>query len=241
MYLTAHLVRSPSDQEGINSFLNLHGDQQIPLRGPGEPDIDFVSQFAGGYASAMKQEVEAGGNSVRAYLDVVAEDGVTAERIGHAIEAVKSRLGTESLPVTGAVDGVGIRFGADLSFEGSPQSLAAVLDRLSDAAAALLARRSDRQLPVVGPYVVWIFYGPDGIQLTLPPMTLRRLPQSVLRRARLLIPPDLLHAGTTFDILRECATGLLGVGEDELQAAGGVEIVDPRTGKTMARYAPGVA
>jgi hypothetical protein len=188
----------------------------------------------------MKQEVPPGGNSVIAYFDLVAHDTVSHDAIRTAVATIRSRLGTEPLPITVTAGGIAARFGAILALEAHIANLQALLDRLLDAALGLLARRPDRQPSVTGPYVVWAFYGADGIQLSLPTMTLHRVPQSPARRVRMLIPPDILHSGTPFDILRECAAALLGLGNDDIESGSGIEIVDPRTGKTLTRYGPKV-
>ena len=103
-------------------------------------------------------------------------------------------------------------------------------------ALALLSHRNDPPQEISGPYVVCASYGPSGIQLWLPSTTLLRVPRSASRSVRILVPYELLHSGAPFNILRECAVELLGLSEADLSREDGFEIIDPRTGKTLARY-----
>jgi len=81
------------------------------------------------------------------------------------------------------------------------------------------------------PFVVHAGYAFGGVRLWLPPVTLARLPAAPLRRLRLLVPEELLQPPHVIgDVLREAAQLLLGCASDELHGAGGLEILDPRTG-----------
>ncbi|MCK5805861.1 MAG: hypothetical protein KAI66_23725, partial [Lentisphaeria bacterium] len=69
MYLTAHRVWSPSNQEGINVFRHWHGsDHPWPENPAGLPEDDpgLIDP------SVVHTPISPGGNRVRAYLDILA-------------------------------------------------------------------------------------------------------------------------------------------------------------------------
>lgn len=236
MYLTAHQVRSSSGEEGVNAFLGMHRDQALPLGRPDEPDIDYVAQLAGGYPVAEQRALRPGNNTVTAYLDLVAPDAVREVDLGSAVSRIRSRIGSERTPITELGGGVAARFGAVLAMDERHDDLRRLLERLWVAAAALLARRYDPAPAVSGPLVVWAASVADGVRLWLPPATLSRLPRSPARRVRILVPHEVMQDGTPMGVLREAAVALLGIGDSGSPNDAGVEIVDPRTAKTLARY-----
>lgn len=236
MYLTAHQGRSPLGQEGINAFLSLHHDQPLPLRASDEPDIDVVSRLSAGYAVAEDIQIRPGGNEVSAYLDLAAADSTPEPALREAVAKLKSRIGSGPLPITLSASGVTGRFGAVPRLEADSEVLGDLLDRLSASALALLARRHDPPRRVTGPYVVWGSCGPEGIRLWLPPATLLRLPQTPARRFHYLVSQEVLRSAGPLEILRHACVSILSVGEEELKRENGVEILDPRTGKTLVRY-----
>jgi hypothetical protein len=208
------------------------------MRSAGVPDVDYVSQFAAGYPVAEDRPVRPGGNTVTAYLDLVAPDDADEADLRRAVAALRQRLGEEPTPVTVAVTGVAARFGAVVTLDGRPEAQQALLDRLEAAALALVPRRNAPPRPVRGPYVVWADASAEGVRLWLPPATLQRLPRSPARRARVLVPTDVLRdaSSTAFDALGETAVALLGLGDAELAREGGVEILDPQSAKTLVHY-----
>jgi hypothetical protein len=234
MYLTAHQVRSKAGVEAINAFLYLHKDQTLSYVRPHQPDIDYVSQFAPGYVIAMDCKLRPGGNDVTAFLDFVAEDGVSEEALRKADQKVEEKIGTESLPITITATGLTARFGAVLSWEQRRQSLKDLLDQLWRAALSVLAHRDDPPVAVTGPYAVWASYIGSDLQLRLPPPTLLRLPRTPGRRAKILVPQGLVQAVHTPDMLRELCLSLLGLDREAIKKEGGIEVVDPRTGTLLA-------
>ena len=152
------------------------------------------------------------------------------------MEAVKVRIGSARLPITEKASGVVARVGATLELEEEPSELKALLEKMWKTAIDLLDRRADPPPPVKGRYVVWVLYGPNGIRMWLPASTRNRLPQSPARLAHVLLPSESLHSSPLLDLLRASAITLLGVTENRVQEAGGIEIVDPHTGKTFAQY-----
>ncbi len=240
MYLTAQEVRPPNGPPGVNAFLNLHRELPMAVDARGEPDVFYISQFAGGYPVAEAVGVAPGGNTVTAYVDLAAADAASADDLRAAIAAVRGRIGTEVTPIEALVHGVSARFNAVVGMDGRVEDLRALLDRLEAAALALLPHRSDPPRDVSGPYVVWAAAGAEGVRLWLPPITLQRVPQSPARRAHVLVPTDVVRA-TPFDALGETAVALLGVNDADLAREGGVEIVDPQAKKTLLRYRRGSA
>ncbi len=240
MYLAAQEVRPAAGPPGVNAFLNLHREQWRVVAGHGEPDVFYISQFAGGYPVAEDTRVPPGGNVVTAYLDLAAPDTVSVDDLRSAVRAIRGRIGSEATPIEAVEHGVGARFNAGAPMDGRVEDLRALLDRLETAAIELLPRRSDPPRRVSGPYVVWAAAGAEGVRLWLPPVTLQRVPQSPARRARVLVPTDVVQA-TPFDALGETAVALLGVSDVDLAREGGVEIIDPQAAKTLVRYRRGSA
>lgn len=237
MYLTAHRVRT-SAGEGVNAFLHLHRDTPIPYVAPGAPDIDLVSQLACGYEVCKETDVRPGGNEVLAYLDLVARDDVAESDLRVAVDTlVDSLAGGKSIPVTVAVQGVSARFGCTVGVAGMPGAPSRELGELAGRCLRLLPQRHLPPLQVRGPYVVWIAAGAEGLRLWLPPATLARLPRSPSRQVRMLIPHEALAAGAPVDLLRDSALVLLGLTKEAIDTAGGVELVDPRTARVLARNA----
>ena len=237
MYLTAHQVKSPSGVTGVNAFLHLHREQPIPVRGTGEPDLDRVAQLAGGYLIAQSITLQPGGNEVLAHLDLVAVDDVDADTLGRAVSAIRTRVGSDGASTSAVESGVSVRFGTRSGIDLSVAEQQRLLDELWCAGRALLARRSDPPRRATGPLVVWAAYDASGVRLWLPPATLSRLPRSMARRSCMLVPSGLI-AESPSEALRESSMTLLGLSEADLHRDGGIEIVDPRTTKTLARYAP---
>ncbi len=234
MYLTTHLVRSKAGVEAINAFLHLHKDQPLSYVRPHQPDIDYVSQFAPGYAIAMDCKLRPGNNDVLAFLDLVAEDGVSEEALRQATQRIEEKLGTEPLPITTAATDLVARFGAALSWDQRHQSSKYLLDQLWRAALGVLAHRDDPPAAVTGPYAVWASYIGSDLQLRLPPPTLLRLPRTPGRQAKILVPQGLVQAVHTPDMLRELCLSLLGLDHEAIKKEGGIEVVDPRTGTVLA-------
>lgn len=109
MYLTAHHVRSPQGQEGINAFRYAHGGhvwQGLPPEGI--PDQDpgvLVEQLI---------RVQPPGNAVRSYLDVVTPDEVSWPEIRPAFLAFVSQAQRQPFPWSGVFGRCYFRVGMDL-------------------------------------------------------------------------------------------------------------------------------
>lgn len=100
MYLTAHRVVSPvSLDEGINSFLYLHG----PHTWQGVPPTDAPDTNPGALV-AKQIVVPPPGNRVRSYLDVVAPDETPWAEVRQSFIRFLAEAQREPFPWTG-VDG----------------------------------------------------------------------------------------------------------------------------------------
>ncbi len=114
MYLTAHHVRSPRGEEGINVFRHLHGsDYAWPSEAAPLADID-AGQLD---RQASIVTVPPGGNQVRAYLDVLTPDDTAPELIHAALTALASDLDERRNPTVFVLGPVTVRFGVELGFE----------------------------------------------------------------------------------------------------------------------------
>jgi hypothetical protein len=129
MYLTAHLVRSGDGEEGINAFLHLHGTGFAwPREVVGLPDTNP------GKVVRRQTSIPPGGNSVRAYLDILAPDGTSKKELEQALAALSLDLIERRNPTVFHHDMVVIRFGVELGLEGLRQQQ---LDMLVPAAMRL--------------------------------------------------------------------------------------------------------
>ncbi len=113
MYATAHLVRGRGE-EGINAFLHHHGPS---FAWP--EDAWNLPETRPGSIVARKLDLEPGGNSVRAYLDVLAPDGTPAEQVRTALAALQRELCERRNPTVfeHAPGPVTVRFGVEGSLE----------------------------------------------------------------------------------------------------------------------------
>lgn len=108
MYITAHRAQS-EDKEGINAFFHLHGlvldwsseAWRIPEVNPGRELLSSI-------------EIEPGGNTVRSYLDIIAQDRCSSELIRDALSALRIELSIQPNPVVYRYDQVILRFGVEL-------------------------------------------------------------------------------------------------------------------------------
>jgi hypothetical protein len=112
MYVTAHLVRSRSGDEGINGFLHHHGAEfSWPADAADLPDT------TPGEIVVRRVDLPAGNNQVRAYLDLLAPDGTPRAQIDQAMAAFVRDLHERRNPTVFVQGGVTIRFGVELGLE----------------------------------------------------------------------------------------------------------------------------
>jgi hypothetical protein len=112
MYVTAHLVRSRSGDEGINGFLHHHGaDFAWPSDAADLPDT------VPGTIVLRRVDLPPGFNQVRAYMDVLAPDGTPRAQIDAAMTAFARDLQERRNPTVFVQGAVTIRFGVELGLE----------------------------------------------------------------------------------------------------------------------------
>jgi hypothetical protein len=130
MYLTAHLVRSGSGSEGINSFLHRHG------RNVAWPeDASAMPEQNPGSIVAKAISVPPGGNSVRAYLDVLGSDDLQNAEIAQALAALRQDLRERRNPTVFRHGRITVRFGTELGLGAMREQY---LEMLEGAATKLL-------------------------------------------------------------------------------------------------------
>ena len=112
MYITAHLVKSRDQLEGINAFLHIHGPAfQWP------DDASSLPDTTPGRTALHRTDLPPGGNSVRAYLDILAPDGTSPAEIERALSALSHDLRERRNPTVFNHGVVTIRFGVELALE----------------------------------------------------------------------------------------------------------------------------
>jgi hypothetical protein len=130
MYLTAHLVRSANGSEGINSFLHRHGENFV-----WPDDASTLPEQNPGPIVASNISVSPGGNSVRAYLDVLGEDGLENAEIAQAIGMLRQDLAERRNPTVFRFGRITVRFGTEPGLSAMREQY---LEMLNGAAAKLL-------------------------------------------------------------------------------------------------------
>jgi hypothetical protein len=110
MYATAHLVRSHlTGREGINAFVHQHGRHfawprdaaALPEEEPGVLKDEIIS-------------IRPGGNSVRAYLDILAPDETSSEELLAILNEIPRLTSNTKIPSITRHKNVTIRFGVEL-------------------------------------------------------------------------------------------------------------------------------
>jgi hypothetical protein len=112
MYVTAHLVRTRSGDEGINGFLHHHGADFV-----WPPDAADLPDTTPGAIVVRRVDLLPGANQVRAYLDVLAPDGTPRAQIAEAMAAFARDLPERRNPTVFALGAVTIRFGVERGLE----------------------------------------------------------------------------------------------------------------------------
>jgi hypothetical protein len=87
MYLTAQRVRAQDGKDGVNSYLFLHGDEEVPGMSWSTPDVALVADQHPGALVVQRIEQDLGGNEVLSFLDVVARDSVGVEQFRAALSS----------------------------------------------------------------------------------------------------------------------------------------------------------
>jgi hypothetical protein len=113
MYITAHLVKSTDQREGINAFLHVHGTS---FAWP--DDASSLPETTPGETALHHTDLPPGGNQVRAYLDILAPDRTPRGEIAQALTALAQDLRERRNPTVFRHGVVTIRFGVELGLEG---------------------------------------------------------------------------------------------------------------------------
>lgn len=128
MYLTSHHVVSPSRaNEGVNTFLYLHGANTWT-----EPPPEIPDQNPGTLA-AQSISLPPPGNSVRSYLDIIAPDETRWEEVRVGLMEFVGIHQLSALPWNGRAGRCFFRLGMELGLTNQWQKELAVLYRASQA------------------------------------------------------------------------------------------------------------
>lgn len=87
MYVVAQRVRSSGGRAGINAFLFLHGNHEIPGMSWASPDVDVIAESHPGTLVVQRVEQPSGYNDVLSYLDIAVHDSMGVERLTHLLLA----------------------------------------------------------------------------------------------------------------------------------------------------------
>jgi len=229
MYVTAHRVWSREQRrDGIHAFVYRHSE---PLKKP--IDLEYVADFDPGELEASHVELPAGGNEVRSYLDVAADD-LSAHDLTEILDRFVDVVRTKQLSVYSRFDGdVASRFYAN----------PALIPSCADEALALssVLRRLYERPRVKTPLLVHVDDQERGIRLSLDPDSGSRIREFV--GPDWLAPPGLYiehdtwidFAATYGPILQHLLPVLTGLDTHQLEAIGGIRIVT-RTGREVTLF-----
>jgi hypothetical protein len=112
MYITAHLVESKDQREGINAFLHVHGNRFL-----WPDDASSLPDTTPGKTVLHRTDLPPGGNKVRAYLDILVPDRTPREEIEQALKDFSRDLRERRNPTVFNQGVVTIRFGVELALE----------------------------------------------------------------------------------------------------------------------------
>jgi hypothetical protein len=95
MYLTAQRVAQiEGPHYGINGFLFLHGDAELPVDTDGDPDLESIATNPPDEAVSAIESLPPGGNGVLSYLDVAAPDDCSTEKLKQALQQLEAFVPT---------------------------------------------------------------------------------------------------------------------------------------------------
>jgi hypothetical protein len=111
MYATAHRVTRGDGQEGINTFLYLHGPT-LPV-----VDAAAIPEQQPGRLTRHRTPVPPGNNVVSSYLDVIAPDDTSMPELERQLAMLRADLPERRNPTVFRGERVTLRFGVQLVLE----------------------------------------------------------------------------------------------------------------------------
>jgi hypothetical protein len=136
MYLTAQRIVSQNKKCGINVFLHMHTNGEQPVMNS-ITTITFVAEKNTGTIVSENCDLPPGGNRVKSYVDIVANDSIAQDTIENALNVVKTKVSSVELPFQEIISSVGIRFGAEI---GLYDMIVQEYDDLTNAAMMLFSK-----------------------------------------------------------------------------------------------------
>lgn len=231
MYLTAQRVRASDGKEGINSYLFLHGDDEIPGMSWSTPDVALVADHHPGAVVVQRIEQDFGGNEVLSFLDVVARDsfGLGLEQLRAALSSTAFDPTREATWSTGPLS---FRLFCSTADHRDP---ATEFQALREHALLLLRARGASAAPAANTPLLEVVFDDNeglGVVYRLDEDGQRRLrqyrPQG--RRARVRVAHEdrqaLVALWGNDEYHRQIVLALTGLTEGELAQLGGAVIVD---------------
>jgi hypothetical protein len=229
MYLTAQRVRTREGAEGINTFLFMHRNQLVPGMSWEAPDVALVAEQHPGAVIVQRLELEAGGNDVLSYLDVVADDAFGLTRLRAALSATSFEPGRGA---TWSLGPVAFRF---FMANANPRDERAELQALREHALLLLRVRGGGAPSVTAHEPLQIVAEDEaglGVVYRLDPGSERRLrelrPGSISATLNIAYEDRSLLASLwgSDEYHQQIALALTGLSDHELARLGGVRVID---------------
>jgi hypothetical protein len=238
MYATAHHVKSPKGQTGINAFLHEHGEDRNATSWE-TPSVAAVADARPGTLIAESYDVPPGGNAVMAFLDVVAVDGIGFERLSGALDIFGTMVASQPAPIVATINGVGMRFGCDL---GLAPVASKEFDRLKNRVFEILHAERTVANSAQEPLDVLVVFAEDGYAFELSPRSAARVREAhragEWEPARFHVDPDVMMDFQDMygDLVPHIVSGLTNLRLEKVIAMGGVRLVNRATLKEIRRW-----
>lgn len=236
MYVVAQRVVSAAGQSGINAFLFLHGDQEIPGMSWNAPSVEIIADAYPGMLVLQRVEMSPGDNDVTSYLDVVAPDAIGIRRLADIVLENPVPSSSAAMWSKGAI---AIRFSSQSSGDHVSE-----FDELRKHATLLLLKPDNASpISVHGHPVRILAQDVTGVgivyQLDANSVTRFRQDENPVTTARLRVAyedmDELKKIWGKDEYHAQVALILTGASRDALQRAGGFEIAHvPGTGSAVA-------
>jgi len=234
MYATAHRVLSPKNQVGVNTFLYLHGPEELHFDGRSIDKI-WVSQ-AGALVAERLEILPGGGNRVLSYLDVVCRDETDPALIRSALQNVVDAIRPNQRPIVQSFPpGVSVRF----ECAGGLRHLETIeFATLSNSVQDILKRPSPPVWMGKEPLTVVVQREGDLVGLQLDEQGQRRVGLThIVRLPAIVLNIDIdtlsLFERLHGELIRQVLPAVTGLSMERIREGGGAKIVRKGDGRVL--------
>lgn len=239
MYLTAHRVEARDGRTGINAFLYLHGEHELPASVWDSPDVVFIAEKAPGNPVRSVTDIPPGNNSVVSYLDIVARNGTSHDVLQSALLSIRSLLARDPSRSIWTGQPVGVRFSLNRGLVGGEDE---EFSYLMNAALNVFGAGQDMVLSSDAPLTMILTTEADKAVFTFDQESTQRV---VRQHERPYTPPTrltikhedrLAFENIYGDLIQYVVIGMTDLTPDKIAGLGGVRIVRGGSGEIVREY-----